>query len=159
MLIAFLEIVICSILNTFELQEIIGGVESVIISSNDWIIGHSWIWILWLKNWGVEACLQTAFDHCVTWNLEDFIHEIWCCDNSEAKGFEVLWECTIELWVIHAGPKVITWHINVWKIWDKKISSLFELLFTLREDLDQLLLAIDEGGDGVTTDNAVNFLR
>jgi hypothetical protein len=97
-------------LSVFEFQEIIAGVECVEISSDDGVFGHFWIGILWLNICNIEASLNAALNHCVTWNLEDLVGVLWCLVDDEAKGLEVVGNSTVELCGIHSAPEVFIWH-------------------------------------------------
>ena len=59
---------------------------------------------------------------------------------------------------VHSGPKVVLWLVNPRKVGNKHVAIRLYLLAALTEDLRKHFVIVDESGNRIRKDYAINLL-
>ena len=115
----------------FKFHEVITRIASVQVSSNNWVILYRWIRVLQLMIYLGEPCFVTCFEHQVVRDVEDVERCIRSFVNEKFERLKIFW-CIISLLIsVHSGPKIFIRDINVCKISNEHITTIFDAFFAL----------------------------
>ena len=127
-----------------EFHEIVTCIALVDVSSDDWVIFHSWVTISWLELNLVESSLVTGLEHKMVRNVEDVKRRFWSCVDEELKRLEFLWrELAFELG-LEPWPKVIATQVNPGEVSNEQVTIIFDKFLAFGEDLRQHIILVDE---------------